>query len=357
MVTRRPTQRDIALKAGVGRSTVSLALKGHPKISLETRARIMQAAESLSYAPDPMLSALATYRTRIREKAFHGTLAWLVNAQADYNWQAGPYYRGYFEGAAARAESSGYRLEEFALNTNGITRSRLQSILQARNVTGLLLCPQPRAGMTMDFAWENFAAVTFGYSLTSPLLHTVASAHFLNTRHGVRQLAARGYTRIGLVIDRTTDRRCGSNVYAGFLIEQELDERLERMPAFLDHDPVQIREEKDYGRKLHRYIEENRLDALLTSDYRILDILRSEGIRALEDVGVAGLSLPANDTALSGVVEDSKQIGAVAMDLLVGMVQRGEKGVPASPIRTHLEGLWHEGQTLRERKEALRPAF
>lgn len=355
MVNRRATQRDIALKAGVGRSTVSLALKGHPKISAETRTRIMQAAESLQYSPDPMLSALATYRNRIREQAFHGTLAWLVNVQPGYDWEKGPYYSSYFAGAVTRATSYGYHLEKFALNANGITRSRLQSILRARNVGGLLLCPQPRAGMSMDFAWDDFASVTFGYSLVSPLLHTVASAHFLNTRHVVRELAARGYTRIGLVIDRTTDRRCGSNVYAGFLIEQELDGRLVHLPAFLDHDPVQIREEKDHGQKLRRYIEEHRLDALLTSDYRILDILTAEGIDAPGTIGVAGLSLPSADTALSGVVEDSTQIGAVAMDLLVGMVQRGEKGVPVSPIRTHLEGIWHEGKTLRPRREALRP--
>ncbi len=357
MPTRRATQRDIALKAGVGRSTVSLALMGHPKISVETRTRIMEAAESLQYRPDPMLSALATYRNRIREQAFHGTLAWLVNVQPGYDWSQGPYYSSYFAGAASRAATYGYHLEEFALNANGITRSRLQSILRARNVSGLLLCPQPRAGMSMEFAWEDFAAVTFGYSLISPLLHTVASAHFLNTRHVVRELAARGYSRIGLVIDRTTDRRCGSNVYAGFLIEQELDERLARLPAFLDHDPVQIREQKDYGKRLHRYIEEHRLDALLTSDYRILDILDTEGIVAPDAIGVAGLSLPSGDTALAGVVEDSTQIGAVALDLLAGMVQRGEKGVPLAPIRTHLEGIWHEGKTLRPRLEALRPSL
>lgn len=338
----------------MGRSTVSLALKGHPKISADTRSRIMQVAESLQYSPDPMLSALATYRNRIREQAFHGTLAWLVNAQPGYDWEKGPYYSSYYSGAAMRAEANGYHLEKFAINAEGITRSRLQSILRARNVGGLLLCPQPRAGMSMDFAWEDFASVTFGYSLVSPLLHTVASAHFLNTRHVVRELAARGYTRIGLVIDRTTDRRCGSNVYAGFLIEQELDERLTRLPAFLDHDPVQTREEKDYGAKLHQYIDEHKLDALLTSDYRILDILNAQGIRAPDEIAVAGLSLPSPDTRLAGVVEDSVQIGAVAMDFLVGMVQRGEKGVPASPIRTHLEGIWHEGETLRPRREPLR---
>ena len=346
MTPRRTTQRDVALQAGVGRSTVSLALKGHPKISPETRERILRAAESLGYSPDPMMSALATYRNRIRERAFHGTLAWVVNAQPEYDWESGPYYSSYFAGATTRAVTHGYHLDKFYLNRDGLTSARLASILRTRNVQGILLCPQPRAGMSLEFAWDNFAAVTFGYTLVQPVLHTVASAHFLNTRHVVRELAARGYRRIGLVIDRTTDRRCGSNVYAGFLIEQELDERLRHVPAFLDFEPENTRQQS-FKVKLKAYIRKYRLDALLTSDFGILESLAAQGIRAPGDLGVAGLSLPSADTPLAGVVEDSTQIGTVAMDILVGMVQRGERGVPVSPIRTHLEGIWHEGRSLR----------
>ncbi len=346
MATPRATQRDIAIKAGVGRSTVSLALKGHPRISVATRERIEAAARALNYEPDPMLSALATYRNRIRTQAYHGTLAWMVNSQAGYDWEDGPYYRAYFAGAAERAHTYGYRLEKFQLNADGVGAPRMTSILHARNITGILLCPQPRAGMELDFAWEQFSAVTLGYTLVRPLLATVASAHFLNTRHAVRELARRGYRRIGLVIDRITDQRCGSNVFAGFLVEQQLDGNLAHVPGFLDYEPGPARQ-PDYGRKLRTYIQEHRLDALVTSDYGILATLKKEGIAVPRQLGVAGLSLPSADTPLAGIVEDSPRVGAVAMDLLVGMVQRGERGVPITPVRTHLEGTWREGRTVR----------
>lgn len=346
MATPRATQRDIAIKAGVGRSTVSLALKGHPKISAATRARIEQAARDLHYEPDPMLSALATYRNRLRTQAFHGTLAWLVNWQPGYDWEDGPYYSAYFAGAAERALTYGYRLEKCLLNVDGVSASRMASIFHARNITGILLCPQPRAGMELDFAWDQFSAVTFGYTLVRPLLATVASAHFLNTRHAVRELARRGYKRIGLVIDRVTDRRCGSNVFAGYLVEQQLDNDLVPVPAFLDYEPGPVRQ-PDYGQKLCAYVREHRLDAIVTSDYGILATLKKEGIAVPRQLAVAGLSLPSRNTPLAGIVEDSPRVGAVAMDLLVGMVQRGERGVPVTPIRTHLEGIWHEGRTVR----------
>ena len=346
MATHRATQRDIAIKAGVGRSTVSLALKGHPKISAATRARIEQAARDLNYEPDPMLSALATYRTRIRTQTFHGTLAWLVNSQPGYDWENGPYYSAYFSGAAERARTYGYRLEKFLLNVDGVGAARMAGILHARNITGILLCPQPQAGTELDFAWDQFSAVTFGYTLVRPLLATVASAHFLNTRHAVHELARRGYRRIGLVIDRTTDQRCGSNVFAGYLVEQQLDRQLVTVPGFLDYEPGAARL-PDYGKKLAAYVKEHRLDAIVTSDYGILATLKKEGVSVPRQLGVAGISLPSQDTPLAGIVEDSARVGTVAMDLLVGMVQRGERGVPITPIRTHLEGTWHEGRTVR----------
>ena len=346
MANRRATQRDIAIKAGVGRSTVSLALKGHPKISAATRARIEQAARALHYEPDPMLSALATYRNRIRTPAFHGTLAWMVNSLPGYDWENGPYYSAYFAGADERARSYGYRLEKFLLNQDGVNVPRMASILHARNITGILLCPQPRAGMELAFPWDQFSAVTFGYTLVKPLLATVASAHFLNTRHAMRELARRGYRRIGLVIDRVTDHRCGSNVFAGYLVEQQLDPNLAPTPGFLDYEPRESRQ-PDYGQKLRAYIKQNRLDALVTSDYEILETLKEQHISVPRQLGVAGLSLPSRDTPLAGIVEDSFRVGAVAMDLLAGMVQRGERGVPATPIRTHLEGTWHDGRTVR----------
>lgn len=348
MATSRVTQRDIALKAGVGRTTVSLALKDHPKISAATKARILKIVDKLGYTPDPMLSALAAYRSRQRPRTFQGTLAWLVNATDGFNWKRGPYYAGYFAGAAERATYHGYQLEQFELRPETLSATRLASILRARSANGVLLCPQPKPEMEMAFPWDAFSVVTFGYSLAKPLLHTVASAHFLNTRHVMRELAQRGYDRIGLLIDRKLDQRCGSNIYAGFVIEQELNDKIARIPPLLDYDasPAQ---RAAYAKTLAAYVRRNRLQAIVTADYSIVEVLQSAGFSVPDDIGIAGLSLPSQEGTISGIVEDSEKIGSIAVDILVGMLQRGECGVPPLPIRTHLEGVWREGDTLRRR--------
>ncbi len=65
MRERKVTVRDIAQQAGVHYATVSRALSGHPSIPDHTKERIRTIAKQLGYVPDPMLSALAAYRTRL----------------------------------------------------------------------------------------------------------------------------------------------------------------------------------------------------------------------------------------------------------------------------------------------------
>lgn len=348
MANPRVTQREIAIKAGVGRTAVSLALKDHPKISKPTKARILKVAKSLGYVPDPMLSALAAYRTQKRTRAYQGSLVWLANATDDFKWRHASHYVGYYEGAKERAAFHGYQLEEFTTEAREIYPTRIASIFRARSVNGILLCPQPKPDMDMAFPWEGFALVTFGYSLRSPLLNTVASAHFLNMRNAMRHLFEYGYRRIGLLIDRRLDERCGSNICAGFLIEQEMNKKLKRIPPLLDYDSAP-EHRAAYATLLASYVRQHDLDAIVTADYSILGVLRDAGLRVPQDLGVAGISLSSQEITLSGIVEDCAKIGAIAVDQLVGMVQRGEYGVPPMPIRTHLEGTWHDGQTLKKR--------
>ena len=56
----RPTIRDIGRKTGFHYSTVSLALRDHPRIPDATKQIIRDAAKGLGYQPDAMLSALCS---------------------------------------------------------------------------------------------------------------------------------------------------------------------------------------------------------------------------------------------------------------------------------------------------------
>ncbi len=335
----RVTQLEIARAARVHRTTVSLALADNPRIPAKTKARIKRIAEKLGYAPDPMLSALIAYRTKKRPVAFHGTLAWLANTEFGYDWKLVPHFRDYYEGATARARACGFQLEAFDFNTPGMQPRRMAGILRARNVTGVLLCPQPLERIQGKFAWEDFSAVTFGYTLAELGVHTVTAAHYRAMRRIMTELRRRGYQRIGFSFAQSLVERDDYNVLAGFLVgEGHLDRAPDIPPLFGASRDAEV-----VGPWLKRY----KPDVIVSGNHLILDLLKELKIRVPEDLGAACPLLPSADTALAGIVEDSKRIGAIAVDQVISMINRGERGIPEHPLRIHVEGGWLPGKSLR----------
>src|SRR3954453_22679286 len=59
------TSKDIARRLGISQSTVSRALRGGPRVSPETAARVLDAARQLSYTPNVAARSLITRRTGV----------------------------------------------------------------------------------------------------------------------------------------------------------------------------------------------------------------------------------------------------------------------------------------------------
>src|SRR5271170_6070878 len=64
MTRRRPaTLVEVAERAGVSLTTASKAINGKNRVSEETRARVIAAAQELSFTPNPIARGLMTGRT------------------------------------------------------------------------------------------------------------------------------------------------------------------------------------------------------------------------------------------------------------------------------------------------------
>jgi DNA-binding LacI/PurR family transcriptional regulator len=90
----------------------------------------------------------------------------------------------------------------------------------------------------------------------------------------------------------------------------------------------------------------HRPDAIVTRLPEVLACLRRAGFRVPAEVGVAFHSLDEERKGLSGMKKNSFQIGVMAVDLLVDMMHRNERGIPPIPYRLMVEGSWCEGKTL-----------
>ncbi|HEY9249936.1 MAG TPA: LacI family DNA-binding transcriptional regulator [Rariglobus sp.] len=343
---RRVTQKDIAKIAGVNRATVSMALHQHPSIPPATRERIQKISTDIGYSPDPMLTALATYRHGRRKPEFRGTLAWLAHTTPAFAWRDIPHFETYFNSAKQRAEFHGYRVETFDVTEMGVSWKRAAVIAKSRGIDGVLLCPQPLPDTCLDaFPWEQFTAVTFGYSIIRPQLNSVAPAQYRATLLTMRELISRGYRRIGFSINRGHDIRTDHNYLAGYLAARELHETESPVPVlFLDDpEPAQLA-------RLHvEWIKRHRPDAIIACNVDIHHILSAAGIDVPGKLGVACPLLAEGFGALSGVVEDNSQLGQVAVDFLVSMLHRHEQGIPQHPQKLLVDGVWNPGRTIRPR--------
>lgn len=84
----RPTIRDVAVRAGVSRQTVSRVINGKPEVSPQTRLRVLGVIEELGYRPSAVARSMATGRTCLLGCISHNlvdyTFACMIeNAQAE----------------------------------------------------------------------------------------------------------------------------------------------------------------------------------------------------------------------------------------------------------------------------------
>ena len=335
----RPTLRDVARLADCHYSTVSLALHNHPRITPATREKIQAAARQLGYSPDAMLTALAAYRTTRAPLTSHPAIAWLTNHRTRDGWrQYTQCHVDYFEGASSRALERGYRLEHFWLAEPGMTGPRMAEILRARGITGVLLPPQEDV-CAIDFDWASFCTVTFGHTLLRPRMHLVANHEFRTMRILFAELNRRAYRHIGFVAFREHDARVDHNWLAAYLIEQHGLGHGRKLP------PLIVDRWNDQA--LLHWVERHQPEVIVTKRLEVLACLKQAGYRVPEDVGVAFHSLPEKTKGLSGTKKNSFQIGVMAVDMLVDMLHRNERGSPAYPQMVMIEGSWVEGATLR----------
>ncbi len=337
--SRRITLRDIARRANCHFTTVSLALRDRPGIPAATCERIRRVAEELGYRPDPMLASLSSYRHERQPSRYRATLAWVTNFPTRTGWRGEEIYHEYYLGARERAQSLGFRLQEFWRREEEMTAARATQILAARGIEGLVIAPQPTASAVMELQWERFSAVAIGYSVSSPSLHMVCANQYRCMKLAMEQLLARNYRRIGLVMLQASDDRVDHNWLAGYLLMQQQLAARDRLPPLL----LEAWDEKLFAAWLRR----SGADAIVSKCAEALPALRRLGYRLPQDLGAAFLTRVKPSREASGVNERPLEVGAAAVDYLAGMLHHNERGVPAQPRRLLIEGEWLEGGTVR----------
>ncbi|MBK9980708.1 MAG: LacI family DNA-binding transcriptional regulator [Gemmatimonadetes bacterium] len=318
--TARATAHDVAARAGVSQPTVSLVLSGNPKarVSAETRARVMRAAEELGYRPNILAQGL------VRRRSF--ALGVVVPDLGN------PFFAAVVSGAEKVASREGYAV--FLCEAGETSAEQHLDALKSRQIDGVILDAVGAAALSAEsLAGMNVVLVDESLDDYPGIVSDAEQAGELAARHvlslGHRRLAfigpavdasafrlrERGFTRTvrgaGMAIDSAAWRRAPATVAGGMQAMRAILALRPRPTAvFCANDLVAI-------------------GALKACAMAKVVVPRDLSIVGCDDIELAQLVTP----ELTTIAIPAREMGARAARLLIRQLAGDSAGAAVRPTR------------------------
>jgi LacI family transcriptional regulator len=342
-MSRPPTLKDVARIAAVTPATVSLALRGNPRIPPATRERILKIAADLGYESNPLIGKMMSHVRSGRSQQFRGKIAFL-NLFSDPDFFTSPnaayYSHGLWNGAHARAVELGFDLDLFWVNKAGIPASRLSGVLITRGIQGVIISPAPRALGRVRLDWDAFSVAVLSYSSPLTGFHRVFPDHHRNMRTAVRALRRSGARRMGLIIPFRFDARSDNQWVSCFEYYQRRSPARSPVPL-LEIDPSDDTAAVRWFQKYHP-------DAVIAQPGTgIYEQFSAAGIKFPDDALFTHLSWEPEYAQCGGVEVLPEVIGATGVEVVASQIYHGQTGRHAHPQNIAIPGEWREGPTAR----------
>lgn len=316
---------------------VSLALRNDARVSAKTRTRLKSLAREMGYQRDPMVTRLMNHLRTQRASRLKAPIYGLTTRSpaTDSNLKA------IAEGAKTRAEELGYSFDLLSLSEEHQgARGSLQRILRARGAQGILLLPMAKIGPFTRIAdWSDFSVVSASLSITAPLTHRVVTNYFDNVLCICAALTAAGFRRIGLVTTHEHDSRVGFRLTAALAWHNSYGGTGHVPPLLLDRTPD----------ALPAWYDCHRPDVLVVHAPAMVEEVRRrlpEAVRECIAFASASTRHFEGGNDLAGIDERPGELGKAAIDLLAGLIQNGDRGLPQQHRVTMVEGVFISGPSL-----------
>ncbi|MBC8038994.1 MAG: LacI family DNA-binding transcriptional regulator [Opitutaceae bacterium] len=335
-MANRVSLQDIADKAGVHVSTVSLALRDDPRLTEETRARLKSMAEQLGYRSNPLVSAWLR-QVRQPEVAQAGAgLAFMLGTEPRIA-AAEPYYQTLIKGARAEAEELGYLVTEIRFDREDQKRL-LKAIAQLRyrGVRGVLVfdpleCLPPEVVRELE---NGFAVIVMLRCGGMHRFHRVGTDISGNAALALTRLRELGCRRIAFPFYPGQVDRVRKDAMAAYLWQQEQWPRSDRValpPVDIEFDPKLFID----------WMRAQRPDAVLSVNFILQQYLLDAGFRMPGDLIFAHVGVDVRP-GVTGIVNRGFEVGRAAVFKLAGLLTGNRFGVPEIPLNTLVPGVWTE---------------
>ena len=317
------TVKDVAEKAKVSPSTVSRVISNHPKISEETRVRVLKVMDDLGYYPNAIARSLASKKT--------GTIGVILPNRSE-DLLLNPFFpealRGILKGAAAASY-------DILLSTSTELKDELEIIktfIRSSKVDGIILM----SSKVNDECQEYLSSIDFPFSLIgSPYDHKEKVNHVDNDNYMAAYelttyLSMIGRKRIALIAGEVSQMVTMKRIegYKKALMESNLpyDEKLLFTGKF--------DEETGYTYGVAVLNLDPMPDAIIITDdliaFGATKVFKGAGVSIPGDLAIASFNNSIlsrySDIPLTSVEINSFDLGYYSVDLLAKAINEGVKG-------------------------------
>jgi LacI family transcriptional regulator len=189
VLPRRPTMKDVALRAGVSLKTVSRVINNAPNVQPETLERVLEAVAQLGFRRNDIARTL-------RAGATSATIGLIIEDIAN------PFYSMIASGVSKVARRHDALLITSSLEESSDRERDLILELCQRRVDGLLIVPAGNDHAFLRPEMEmGIPAVFLDRPPTGVLADTVLLDNAGGSRSGVELLLEHGHIRIALLLD------------------------------------------------------------------------------------------------------------------------------------------------------------
>jgi DNA-binding LacI/PurR family transcriptional regulator len=321
----RPTLDQVALRAGVGRGTVSRVINGSPQVSERTRQLVEAAVAELGYVPNLAARALVTRRT---------DAVALVISESEDRVFAEPFFAGLVRGISAGVAAAGRQLV-LAL-TSGHERP-LEHYLTPQHVDGVLMASlhgdDPLPGRLRD---RGLPVVLGGRPPGGFDGACVDVDNVGGARSGVAHLVERGRRRIA-TITGPRDMGAGQDRLAGYCAALAAAGMAADASLVVEGDFSEVSGLAAMRELLARHPD---VDAVFAANDPMaagaLRALREAGRRVPDDVAVVGFDdSPVSrmtEPPLTTVRQPVEQMGREMAEMLVELISGHEPDTQRSAV-------------------------
>jgi DNA-binding LacI/PurR family transcriptional regulator len=312
------TIADIALKAGVAKSTVSFVLNDRGTrvpISEETRQKVLKVVNQYGYQPNSSARALSMKRT--------GHIGFILSDTVADGW-ANSFYATCLCGVEAACRKRGYGLNVSLYNLSNVDLFVFPSRIGQRSVDGLILADYVESAVVKRFREFDIPCVCIGENTeVGELIPTVAPDVITTMLKALKYAVQLGHRRIGLHFPtRRPDREAAEFLVKSAKLDPELASS--QITILYTDNPADYSAAAPLMKSWLALSAEERPTLIIASDQPIISFLNEmseRGLRCPEDISL----ISSADTRFCGLTNphitaihwDLALLGSAAVDLLI----------------------------------------